>query len=210
MVWMFRERRGGNGTIRPMRCSLHPDRIATRACDLCRRYHCDDCLEVTGGECFCPDCLPAAGTAPRPMERKATRWPRRAGVVATVALAGALVAAALVGRDESGGEIPVPITRDRSRMADSFLALERAAIAVETFCAEQGRAPRGWSDLVPEVVGEVPVDPCSPDGAPLRLTAPSWDEDSVVLYSVGPDARDDGGKAFSTETGLGDLVYFVR
>ena len=95
-------------------------------------------------------------------------------------------------------------------MIDAFVALERGAVGVETFRAEQGKVPLGWADLVPTLLDEIPRDPWARGNQSLRLTTPTWDTTSVVLYSVGPDAQDDGGKAFSIESGRGDLVYFVR
>lgn len=97
-----------------------------------------------------------------------------------------------------------------ARMAASVQALERAAIAIETYRAERARYPTGWADLVPELVPESPADPWGRDGAPLRLLAPPWDEAAILLYSVGPDGLDDGGRAYSAETGVGDVVYVVR
>jgi len=194
-----------------MRCSRHADQIATNACDLCGRFHCDACLQRIGEELFCPACSPAADAIPAP-SRQAPAWPKVAGAAAAITLATLLLMAALSSRPDPP---PAEVTRvissaDEPRMAAAFEALESAAISAETFRAEQGRAPMGWDDLVPDLLDEPPTDPWSLEDQPLRLTVPTWDSATVVLYSIGPDAWDDGGRAYSVETGRGDLVYFVR
>lgn len=205
-----------------MRCHRHPDRIADTPCSVCGRYHCTDCLSKVGGHGVCADCRPAL-EASRPIRptTEGTREPRwRTGWVrVAVGLGVAAILAALLvvlaqrggGGRESARVAPVLAAEEfDARMAASVQALERAAIAIETYRAERTRYPSGWADLVPDLVPESPADPWARDGAPLRLLAPPWDEAAILLYSVGPDGMDDGGRAYSADTGVGDVVYVVR
>ncbi len=63
-----------------------------------------------------------------------------------------------------------------------------AAVAAERYRRAQGRWPASLADLIPAQLREVPADPY--DGAPLRYRRL---DDGVVIYSVGPDGKDDGG-----------------
>ena len=64
----------------------------------------------------------------------------------------------------------------------------RIAVAVERFRRDRGNVPSALSDLVPQYLNDVPVDPFT--GRPLlfRLSA-----DAYTIYSVGPNQKDDGG-----------------
>jgi hypothetical protein len=71
----------------------------------------------------------------------------------------------------------------------------RAMLALEKFRAATGEYPAALEELVPAYLPEVPVDPWS--GGPLvyrriEETAGGWE---YMLYSVGNDRTDDGGKA---------------
>lgn len=79
-----------------------------------------------------------------------------------------------------------------------------AAVAVERYRREKRHWPDGWADLVPGFLREVPADPY--DGAPLRYGRLG---DGVVVYSLGPDRRDDGGSlSRSSPSPLGTDVGF--
>ncbi len=69
----------------------------------------------------------------------------------------------------------------RLRVAD-------AALAVELYRLREGRWPDSLEDLAPDLLAEVPRDPFS-DGH-LRYRRRAW---GAVVYSVGPDGRDEGG-----------------
>jgi hypothetical protein len=64
----------------------------------------------------------------------------------------------------------------------------RMAVAVERYRRDRGHVPGALSDLVPQYVSDVPVDPFS--GRPLLFRAGA---DAYTIYSVGPNHRDDGG-----------------
>jgi hypothetical protein len=63
-----------------------------------------------------------------------------------------------------------------------------AALAAERCRQEAGRWPEKLAELEPKYLKQVPADPF--DGQPLRLRRL---EDGLVIYSVGPDRKDDGG-----------------
>jgi hypothetical protein len=63
-------------------------------------------------------------------------------------------------------------------------------LATERYRLRHHRWPAGLDDLVAEkLLKHVPIDPY--DGAPLRFLRV---EDGVIVYSIGPDGKDDGGK----------------
>jgi ABC-type transport system involved in multi-copper enzyme maturation permease subunit len=63
------------------------------------------------------------------------------------------------------------------------------ALAVERFRREHGRWPNSLAELVPSKLPKIYTDPY--DGQPLRYRK---NKEGVVIYSVGPDKIDDGGK----------------
>jgi hypothetical protein len=67
-----------------------------------------------------------------------------------------------------------------------------AALGCERFRLARGRWPATLEELVPEFLKRPPIDPF--DGKPIRFRC---ERDQVLVYSVGADRRDDGGR---TET----------
>ncbi|MBL8797104.1 MAG: hypothetical protein JNM56_24600 [Planctomycetia bacterium] len=72
-------------------------------------------------------------------------------------------------------------------MAD--LRCSVVALAAERYRLATGAWPASLADLVPKYLPAVPVDLY--DGKPLRYAR---DDEGVVIWSVGPDGHDDGGK----------------
>jgi hypothetical protein len=68
----------------------------------------------------------------------------------------------------------------------------RMALAAERYRLDKGRFPDKLDDLVPGYLEAVPVDPF--DDKPMRYRI---DRDAVIIYSVGDDKVDDGGKVQS-------------
>jgi hypothetical protein len=64
-----------------------------------------------------------------------------------------------------------------------------ACLAAERYRQKHGAWPATLADLVPEELSAVPLDPY--DGQPLRMRRLA---DGIVIYSVGNDTTDDGGK----------------
>ena len=74
-------------------------------------------------------------------------------------------------------------SRARSRLTATMLALR-------AFKIEHGKYPATLHELAPNYLKSAPVDPFS-DGKPLRYKSAGVE---YSLYSIGPDAKDDGGK----------------
>ena len=69
------------------------------------------------------------------------------------------------------------------------LACARAALGVRLFELKNGRPPEDLAGLVPAFLDAVPLDPW--DGKPVRFAAK---DEGWLVYVVGPDGRDDGGR----------------
>ena len=83
------------------------------------------------------------------------------------------------------------------------LRLATAAVALEQFRVEHGsRYPASLSELVPNYLAAPPADPF--DGQPLRYRkhGPGY-----LLYSIGPDLKDDGGERKKGKDG--DIVFTI-
>ena len=91
-------------------------------------------------------------------------------------------------------------------VADARQQLARTALACARHRAAHGKLPQSPEELVPEFLPLVPRDPF--DGKPLKWTAT---DERLVLYSVGPDRQDDGGKPVDanrqSDESLGDIVF---
>ena len=94
----------------------------------------------------------------------------------------------------------------RQQRLVAHLRLLSTELAVRCYQSEQGRAPAALTQLVPKYLQQVPLDPFT--GRPLvyRPQGANW-----LLYSVGEDGSDDGGKpvARSAPGGVakGDILY---
>jgi hypothetical protein len=80
-------------------------------------------------------------------------------------------------------------SRQRS---DARLRLALVAFALRRYRLEHGTDALRLNALVPEYLGQVPVDPYS--GEPMRYRLEPTK--GYQLYSVGPDRIDDDGKPF--------------
>ena len=75
---------------------------------------------------------------------------------------------------------------ERSIAANRLLII---GLALKIYKAEHGKYPATLAELVPGVIASLPDDPFALSGAfKYRL-----EKDKYVLYSVGPDGKDDGG-----------------
>jgi len=82
------------------------------------------------------------------------------------------------------------------------LRLGFTAVALEQFHAHNNRYPTDLSLLTPEFLPAPVLDPF--DGQPLRYRP---NGSGYVLYSIGPDLRDDSGHRLSGKEG--DIVFGV-
>jgi hypothetical protein len=67
-----------------------------------------------------------------------------------------------------------------------------AGLASELYTRKHGKAPTAWSDLVPSLLPAAPIDPWT--GKELVLKTGASATDRPLIYSVGADLIDDGGK----------------
>jgi hypothetical protein len=74
------------------------------------------------------------------------------------------------------------------RHKHAILRCTTVCLAAERYRRANGRWPATLDELVPGELSGVPLDPY--DGEPLRYGKPGG---GVVIYSVGPDATDNGG-----------------
>ena len=86
------------------------------------------------------------------------------------------------------------------------------ALAIRLFELDRGRRPVELSELAPEYLGELPADPFAGDG---RTFGYKPNAERPVLYSIGPNGRDDGGQHELKPGGpvsweQMDLVYFLN
>jgi hypothetical protein len=81
------------------------------------------------------------------------------------------------------------------------------ALAIAEYKAEKGKFPAKLDDLVPGYVKEIPEDFFS--GKPLVYKV-NDDGKGYVLYSVGPNMKDDGGPDESPKPGADDVGITVK
>ena len=93
------------------------------------------------------------------------------------------------------------IVREASTQAS--LRLATTAFAVERFRHGQGRLPADLNELTPQFLANVPTDPF--DGAPLRYRRLSR---GYLIYSVGIDRRDNGGREGSDFARFSDMFSY--
>ncbi len=77
----------------------------------------------------------------------------------------------------------------RAFQGKAELRCTAAALAAERYRLAKGRWPDGLDALVPDYLAAMPADPF--DGRPLRLRRLA---DGIVIYSIGADGTDDGGR----------------
>jgi hypothetical protein len=82
---------------------------------------------------------------------------------------------------------------------EGFCRCGITAIAVERFRRADRRWPNQLDDLVPRYLSSVPIDPF--DGQPLRFRRL---QDGVIIYTVGEDQNDDGGRRVLIQPGAPD------
>jgi len=80
------------------------------------------------------------------------------------------------------------------------LEATRLHIALRCYFEEHGRLPGRLDELAPRYIERVPLDPFN--GKPFR-----YDPKRALLYSVGSNRRDDGGKVGKRRWEPLDIVY---
>jgi hypothetical protein len=79
----------------------------------------------------------------------------------------------------------------RDSRALALLRLNELQLAAQAYVMDKGQPPAQLADLVTEYIAQIPPDPFT--GEPLRATMRN---NTLVIYSVGPDGFDDGGRVF--------------
>jgi hypothetical protein len=100
----------------------------------------------------------------------------------------------------------IQIAERTDKIAIAHERLLTAELAVRCYQTEQGRLPPSLKQLVPKYLQQVPSDPFSGRPVIYHPQGTNW-----LLYSVGVDGVDDGGKRVGRSvTGTvttGDLFY---
>lgn len=100
--------------------------------------------------------------------------------------------------------------KEQHDLAVAQLRLLTAEMALRCYRSEQGQTPLRLDQLVPKYLQQVPSDPFSAHPLVYRPQSTNW-----LLYSVGPERGDDGGKRNgrilqhdqNNPTNTGDLFY---
>lgn len=121
-----------------------------------------------------------------------------------------------------------PVSESNAGLSTGSVVLRRAdgardglllaGLALRAYRVENGRYPASLEALAPAYLKRIPLDPFARDAA-LKYRSQG---ESYVLYSVGPDGKDDGGRAIGsgarnspsrmqvTPGSLGDMVYGIN
>jgi hypothetical protein len=89
--------------------------------------------------------------------------------------------------------------------ADARRRVARLGLASYRYRAEHGNFPEKLTDLVPEFLLFIPQDPF--DGKPLKFKPT---EAGLVIYSIGPDMKDDDGAPYNKKLRTGDIAFSCR
>lgn len=92
---------------------------------------------------------------------------------------------------------------ERHDLAAAHVRLLIAELALRSYRCDQGQGPQNLMQLVPKYVQHLPTDPFSNNPLIYRPTGTNW-----LLYSLGPDRVDDGGKPMDKTISSDDLVIF--
>lgn len=85
------------------------------------------------------------------------------------------------------------------------LEAARIGLAIAHYQMERGQLPAKLDDLCPTYLNAIPTDPF--DGHPMRLKI---DGEQAIIYSVGPDQKDDGGAKYESSDLPGDIPFHVK
>jgi hypothetical protein len=100
------------------------------------------------------------------------------------------------------------VARSSERRDQAQLRLLMTHLAIRRYRLSHGKNPESLTELVPDDLSAVPLDPFSGRRLIYRLN-PGGDE-AYLLYSVGPDRVDDGGQPIPKKsdplTAKGDYV----
>jgi hypothetical protein len=88
----------------------------------------------------------------------------------------------------------------------ALLDAARVALAVERYRLANARLPESLNDLIPEFLESVPIDPFDGKSLKYKKLDPGF-----VIYSVGEDLSDDGGKEIGPKREkLWDVTFIIE
>ncbi|WP_347244650.1 hypothetical protein [Thermogutta sp.] len=94
--------------------------------------------------------------------------------------------------------------------AEAYRHVAEAGLAGYRYAVRHNRLPKTLDELVPDELPFVLTDPV--DGRPLRARFAGQDE--LIIYSLGPDLKDDGGQPLKFDPARtvseGDVTFVVR
>ena len=96
------------------------------------------------------------------------------------------------------GKVWQALQRHHARLRSAYVA-----VALERYRQQHDRWPDSLQQLIPGLIERVPLDPY--DGALLRYRPLA---DGVVVYSVGPDGKDNGGNLLANPYAPGADIGF--
>jgi hypothetical protein len=105
----------------------------------------------------------------------------------------ALLLPALSGVAEAGGR------------GDARHRTARLALAAARYRADNSDLPKNLDALVPDYIPILPRDPF--DGKPMKYRATN---DGAVIYSIGPDDKDDDGAPWDKDAKVGDITFELK
>ena len=85
---------------------------------------------------------------------------------------------------------------------DAQYRLGCTALAAEKYRAKTGQPPARLDALVPDYLDAIPKDPF--DGKPLRMLV---SQGAVLLYSIGPGLKDEGGAPRDPQNHTGNITF---
>jgi hypothetical protein len=88
---------------------------------------------------------------------------------------------------------------------DATVHLARLAVAMAAYRAKHGAYPEKLKQLVPEQIDHIPIDPF--DAQPLKMLR---NEHGLVLYSIGPNKKDDRGATIPGDWRSGDITVRLK
>ncbi|MEX0704731.1 MAG: hypothetical protein WD069_21715 [Planctomycetales bacterium] len=92
---------------------------------------------------------------------------------------------------------------------DAHFDLTRLAVALAAFRADHGRYPTALADLLPKHITKIPADLFSENERP-PIYRRDDDGAGYLLYSVGPNGEDEGGRTPHDDPSGDDLVVTTR
>jgi len=108
--------------------------------------------------------------------------------------------------DASGFDVPITRAREISDQGATAHQLILLALALDIARAEHGQYPQNLESLMGRYIESLPVDPFSGKGKALIYRR---EGEGYVLYSVGWNLRDDGGRSSEDGADFDDIVVRV-